>query len=487
MVLLKAAARGSIRASIYESIREAILSGGLGAGARLPSSRDLAAEAGVSRNSVLTAYDQLMAEGYIIARKGSGTYVAPELPDDMSAPVRAGDRGGPAPPAQPPLSAYGRRTAKAPGELPASRPAGLRYDFRYGLPPADGFPYTLWRKKMGGRLRRMSQQDMQYAPPEGYGPLREAIAAYLSRHRGVESAPGQIIVVSGSQQALDLTARMLLDPGDGVLIEEPHYLGARYVFLAAGARLIPAPAGPDGLDLSAAPRAAARAKLAYVTPSHQFPTGGVMPLARRLELLGWAGRTGAYVIEDDYDSEFRYGGRPVEAIQALDRSGRVIYMGTFSKTMFPALRIGYLVLPPALVEPFKRAKWLADRHTPVLEQEAMADFIGDGDYERHLRRSRQRSASRRAALLEALEAHLGGRTEVWGANAGLHLLVWLNGVPGRGLDPLIGRAAEAGVGIYSAFPYYLKPPPRAGLLLGFASMNEKEIPAGIRILARVMG
>ncbi len=212
-----------------------------------------------------------------------------------------------------------------------------------------------------------------------------------------------------------------------------------------------------------------------------------MPLARRLELLAWAERENVYVIEDDYDSEYRYGGRPIEAIQGLDRSDRVIYMGTFSKTVFSALRVGYLVLPPPLVEPFRRAKWLADRHTPILEQEALAKFIAGGHYDRHLRRTRQRIAARRAALLEALEESLGVRVVILGENAGFHLMVWLKGVGDKGLGRLIGRAAGAGVGIYSILPYYLNPPRRAGLLLGFASLDEEEIREGIARLARVMG
>lgn len=279
---------------------------------------------------------------------------------------------------------------------------------------------------------------------------------------------------------------MLLDPGDRVVIEEPHYQGARLVFLAAGARLVPAPVDGDGLDVACLPRAGARARLAYVTPSHQFPTGVVMSLGRRLALLEWARRADAHVVEDDYDSEYRYEGRPIEAVQGLDRAGRVIYVGTLSKVLFPALRLGYLVLPGPLVEPFRRAKWATDRHTGTLEQEVLAEFIRDGHFERHLRRSRTRYAARRAALLDALAAHFGDRAEVVGANAGVHLLVWLRGVAPGALDRLVQRAAEDGVGVYPIAPYYLIPPKRAGLLLGYASLTEAEIRAGIRRLAAVL-
>jgi GntR family transcriptional regulator/MocR family aminotransferase len=327
---------------------------------------------------------------------------------------------------------------------------------------------------------------MAYTRPEGHAPLRQALADYLRRARGVLCDPGQIIVVNGSQQALDLVARVLLDPGDRVVIEEPHYQGARFAFLATGARLVPARVDAEGLDVRGLPAAARSARLVYVTPSHQFPTGVVMPLGRRLGLLSWAKRGGAHIVEDDYDSEYRYEGRPIEAMQGLDRAGRVIYMGTFSKVLFPALRIGYLVLPAPLVEPFQAAKWLTDRHTSTLEQEVLAEFIRDGSFERHLRRSRTCYAARRAALLQALADYLPKRAEVIGANAGLHLLVWLRGVSPHTVDRLVQRAAGVGVGLYPIAPYYLRPPRRVGFLLGYAALTEGAIRNGIRRLAGVL-
>jgi GntR family transcriptional regulator/MocR family aminotransferase len=243
------------------------------------------------------------------------------------------------------------------------------------------------------------------------------------------------------------------------------------------------PVDADGLDVARIPPRSTVARLAYVTPSHQFPTGVVMSLARRLALLEWAERVGAYIVEDDYDSEYRYEGRPIEAVQGLDSAGRVIYMGTFSKVLFPALRIGYLVLPPPLVAPFTAAKWLTDRHTPTLEQEALAEFVGQGHFERHLRRARMRHASRRKALLDALTEHFGDRAEVMGANAGVHLLVWLRDVAPRALNRLIAAAAAAGVGVYPVAPYYVEPPRRAGLILGYASLTDSQIRTGIKRLA----
>lgn len=271
-----------------------------------------------------------------------------------------------------------------------------------------------------------------------------------------------------------------------MVIEEPHYYGARLTFEAAGARPMGIPVDADGLEVTRLPPASARVRLACVTPCHQFPTGVIMPLGRRLALLEWASRTEAWVIEDDYVSEFRYEGRPIEALQALDRAGRVLYVGTFSKTLIPALRLAYLVLPRALVRPFVAAKWVADRYSAMLGQEVLTDFITGGHFERYLRRARARNAARRQALIDALDRHLGDRVEFAGENAGVHLLVWLNDVRSRDVDSLIARAARAGVGIYSVAPNYSRPPRRAGLLFGYASLTEAEIEAGIRRLAVVV-
>jgi GntR family transcriptional regulator / MocR family aminotransferase len=481
---------GALYQQLYRSLRRAILAGQLAPGARLPATRTLARELGVSRNTVLIAYEQLLAEGYAVGQAGSGTYVASALPDAMLTTAQTQPEAVPAAPsATPRLSAYGQYAAMhwpilAPGQEPYR--TAMRYDFRYGLPAVEEFPHDTWRRLLARRARSASVRSLRYGPPEGYEPLREAIADYLRRSRAVVCEPEQILIVNGSQQALDLAARVLLNPGDWVVIEEPHYQGARQVFLAAGARLLTGVVDTDGLDVSDLPRAAASARLAYVTPSHQFPTGAIMSLARRLALLAWAERADAYVLEDDYDSEYRYEGRPVEAVQGLDRSGRVIYVGTFSKVLFPALRIGYMVLPKPLLQPFLAAKWLTDRHTSTLEQEMLTDFIREGHFERHLRRSRMRNAARRTVLLETLAKHLGSRTTISGANAGIHLLVWLHGMQPDHLDVLVHEAARADVGLYSVMPYYLTPPCRAGLLLGYGALSEDDIRAGIQRLAAVV-
>lgn len=476
-----------VYAQLYRRLRDDILSGALRPDSRLPASRHLAQEAGVSRNTVLQAYEQLGAEGYVEGRRGAGTFVAHDLPDQRpaAAPAQTTEDRAPAFPPAPRLSAYARRAQRpwAPQMQPTA--AHIRHDFRYGLPDLSDFPQTIWRRLLARHAVDPGNRSAHYAPTEGLPRLRAAIADYLHRARGTTFQAEDILIVNGSQQALDLIARLLIDPGDGVLIEEPHYLGAREVFAAAGARLIPAPVDDDGLDLAAAPPGD-KARLVYVTPSHQFPSGAVMPLSRRLALLEWARAQDAYVIEDDYDSEFRYGGRPVEAVQALDRDSRVIYLGTMSKTLFPALRIGFMALPPGLRAPAVAIKHLADRHTPTLTQAAIADFIAEGHFERYVRRSRTRNAKRREALLSALRRHFGDQVRIQGSNAGLHLMIWFNGLAPARTAEMVARAAEAGVGVYPLDPYFLGAPKEAGLLLGYTSMDERAITDGIGRLARAL-
>jgi GntR family transcriptional regulator / MocR family aminotransferase len=471
---------------LYRALRTAILRGTLPPGSRLPSTRTLAADAGVARNTALLAYDQLLGEGYAVTRRGSGTYVTGELPDrvlEVPPPSRATpSRDQPRPPR---LSRYGTRIRDWRVSWEATRPA-LRYDFRYGRPAFAEFPWATWRRLLVRRARGAVERDLDYGPAAGLPELRDAVAAYLARSRGVACTPEQVVVVRGTQQAIDLIARLLLDPGDRVAIEEPHYPGARAAFVAAGARLVPVPVDGDGMNVAALDAPARRARLAYVTPSHQFPTGAVLSLPRRLALLAWAEREEAYVLEDDYDSEYRYTGRPLESLQGLDRGGRVIYTGTFSKLLFPALRLGYVVLPPALVRPFTAAKALADAGTPTLEQRALADFIREGHFERHIRRSRARHLERRATLVAAIQSHLGRAVEVAGTSAGIHVVLWLRGVAARQAETYAARARAAGVGIYSVGFCYLRPPRDAGFLLGYSGLSPADIRAGIRRLAPIL-
>jgi GntR family transcriptional regulator / MocR family aminotransferase len=473
---------GPLYRRVYLALRSVIHAGRLGPSARLPSTRALAADLGVSRNTIMLAYEQLAAEGYVVSRHRSTTSVAGAVPARAVATASAIQPS-------PRVSAYAQRLIDHPATpSPAAfvRRPGLRYDFRYGRPAVDEFPREIWRRLLAVHARRTSRDAVGYASPAGYAPLRDALSEYLRRARALSCDPAQIVIVNGSQQAFDLAARVLLDPGDRAVVEEPHYPGATVTFEAAGASLLRIPVDASGLDTSQLPSDRGGTRLAYVTPCHQFPTGVIMPLERRLALLAWASRVGAWVVEDDYISEFRYEGRPLEALQSLDRDGRVIYVGTFSKTLFPALRVAYLVLPPALVRPFAAAKWAADRFSATLAQEALADFITSGQFERYLRRASGRNASRRRALIGALHQHFGSRVEVAGENTGVHLLVWVNDRRPRDVEGMVARAAKAGVGIYPIAPYYARAPRRAGLLFGYASLTEAEIRAGIRVLADVL-
>jgi GntR family transcriptional regulator/MocR family aminotransferase len=296
----------------------------------------------------------------------------------------------------------------------------------------------------------------------------------------------QVIIVNGSQQALDLIARVLVDPGDRVVIEDPHYRGARLAFETMGADIVPVPVDADGLDVRLLPTTASRQRLAYVTPSHQFPTGSVMPVARRLALLKWASAAGAWIVEDDYDSEYRYEGRPLEALQPLDRDGRVIYVGPFSNVLFPSLRLGYIVLPKPLVALFTTAKWVADRHSATLEQMALADFFTEGHFERHVRRARASAASRRRALLAALDECFGKRVEISGSNAGIHLLAWFEDLHPSDVAAVVTSAASIGIGIYNVADCYRDAPSRAGILFGYGSLSECAIQNAVMRLAHVI-
>jgi GntR family transcriptional regulator / MocR family aminotransferase len=480
---------GALYQQVFRAVRADILACRLTSGARLPSTRELAAALKVSRNVVVLAYEQLLAEGYAQARAGSGTMVAATLPEDwrVVAVSRSPANHHARRDATARLAPAGARALEIARRRPVKwelQPSRLPYDFRFGRSAFGEFPNALWCRLLGRRARRASLRDLDYGPPEGQPELREAIAERIRRLRGIDTTPDRIVIVNGSQQALDLISRALIEQGDPVLIEEPHYLGARWAFRAAGAKLVAAPVSENGIRIPATRGPAPR--LAYVTPSHQFPTGVVMPLASRLELLEWAARSKAFVVEDDYDSEFRYEGNPLQALAGLDAQRRVIYVGTFSKLMFPALRLGYLVLPESLIAPIVAIKAIADTGTSTLQQLTMADFIREGHLERHLHRSRARNKILRAAMLEAIGLHFGERAEVCGANAGLHVLVWLRGRDGGTIDAVSDKARRAGVGLYSVRPYYLRPPDRTGVLLGYCPLSEREVRDGIKRLASAL-
>jgi len=460
---------------VYLGLRQGILSGTFPAGERLPSTRELADQLGVSRTVVLLAYDQLLAEGYAEGRAGSGTYVSGSLrlnsPRTLAKPARI------------PLSRFGTAAAAASRivEFPDRLPRRLRYDFAYGGSDLAIFPFEAWRRMLLRHALKASTRELDYGPAGGMPALREAISAQLRRSRAVVCDSSEVIVVNGSQQALDLVTRVLVERGDSVAVEDPQYQGIREVVRAASAQLAPVPVDRHGLIPAKLPN---QARLVFVTPSHQFPTGAILPLDRRLALIEWAAKTNAVIVENDRDGEFHYKGRPLESLQGLDREGRIFYIGTFSRTIFPALRIGYMIVPKSLASIFTTAKWLSDQHSATLEQKTLAEFIASGMYERHLRRLRRRNTARREALLEAIDRYLGDRVEITGADAGAHVVLW----PREPISEAaaISRAASRGVGVYGISHCFLKRPSRPGLMLGYAALNETQIREGIRLLSQTL-
>ena len=489
---------GPLYRQIYRAFRNDILTRALPPGERVPSTRALADLLKVSRNTAVLAYEQLLAEGYLETRVGAaGTVVAPVLPpDSFRSHVSLDRQRRTLSRSDGRLGIAGKRILKAARTTSDSlglprlswelTPPRLRYDFRPGRAAFPDLPYALWCRLLGARARHATLRDLDYGSPQGRWELREAIAARLRRLRGIDASPERIVIVHGTQQALDLISRVLLNPGDRVLIEESHYTGARCVFMATGAELVTSAVDDNGIQVPKMTKQKRAIRLAYVTPSHQFPTGVVLPIARRLELLDWASRKGAFIVEDDYDSEYRYDGPPLQALAGLDQEGRVIYVGTFSKILFPALRLGYLVLPEVLVEPVVAAKAVGDTGTAILEQLVLADFISTGHFDRHLRRTNASNAARRNALVAAVRKEFGERAEVCGANAGLHLLVWLKGSRGGMIADVHTKAEKAGVGLYGVEAFYLEPPKRTGVVLGYAPLPESEIRDGIRCLAAAL-
>ncbi len=460
-----------LRQQIYQQWREGILSGRFRPGESVPSTRELSATLEVARSTVTDAYEQLIAEGYLETEQGSGTFVCRELPDALLAFSKGSDAGGTTP-ATIRLSAFGNGLSFDYNR--AYPPPGV-ISFPNGTPDLQHFPFAIWRKLMNRHLREALQDTFDYTDyVAGYPPMRAEIASYLSRTRAVRATADQVVVVNGSQQSLDLCARLLLSPGDEVAFENPGYQGARRIFEAAGARLRPLTATPEGLALGDLGK---KTRLVYVTPSHQFPTGVSMSLATRLELIDWARRTGAVIVEDDYSSEYRYSGPPLPSLQGLAGDVPVVYIGTFSKVMFPGLRIGYLVAPKGLIQSITRAKWLQDRNTAVLEQKALFDFMHEGHLERHIRRMRRLYGSRREALVAALDRHFGERVRVMGDAAGMHLMATID-------DPhIVDRANRNRVQLLRADGYYLTKPPGNEFIFGFSAVGERTIREGVKRMA----
>lgn len=464
--------------ALYTVLRAKILDGRLRSGARLPATRDLARQYGLSRGTIVNAFDLLKSEGYLEGSVGSGTYVSKVLPDDL---LQVAREAGSKPPTQRKqrrsISDYGRRVNPFPAlEIRPSRA------FRANLPAVDLFPTTLWAQITARRLRRASTNLLLGCDPMGYRPLRDAVANYLSTARGAKCVPEQVAIVSGVQEALDLVARLSLNPGDRVCIENPGYVGAAIVFEAVGAKISAVRLDGEGMKLHDLSLRGSR--LVYVTPGHQFPLGITMSLPRRLELLEWARKSSALIFEDDYDSEYRYSGRPVPALQGLDQDGMVLFAGSFSKVLFPSLRLGYLVIPPDLVNYFAAAKSVTNRHAPLLEQAVLCDFITEGHFGRHLRRMREVYAERLAVLMESARQRLAGLLEISNVEAGLQTVGWLC----RGIDAQSAAKAAAArdVEVIPLSRYARGNVAQDGLQLGFAAVDTREIRRGVLELAAAL-
>jgi GntR family transcriptional regulator/MocR family aminotransferase len=488
-IILDQNASAPLYRQLYERLRAKILGGQLEAGARLPSTRILASELGVSRNTTALAYEQLLLEGYIESRVGDGTRVARLQPEQLLAVPRNTDGDLDATASSETPDVFAKRTQLLirqayPGELDASQTSPEMSLFRVGLPDVTHFPYETWARLVARNARHSLQAVSLYQDAQGYAPLREAIAAHIGIRRGVHCSPEQIILTSGAQGAFDLVARVLLNPGDPVWVEDPGYLGVRGSLLAAGARLVAVPVDEEGIDVETGQQIRRDARMAVVTPSHQFPTGVTMSLNRRLALLEWSRAAYAWIIEDDYDSEYRFSGRPLEALQGLDNEGSVIYIGTFSKVLFPSLRLGYLVAPPELLKGFLTARRFIDAHLPVLEQMALADFIAEGHFARHLRKMRLLYLERRNTLIDALARELGDILDVTIPEAGLHLTAWLSSYTSA--RAATQRAAAHGLHIQRISQFSLRSHQRDGLLLGFACDLPEEIRAGVKTLAQIL-
>ena len=448
--------------AVFDRLRLGILAGTLPCGARLPPTRALAEELGVARQTVVLAYERLASEGYVRARTGSGTYVAPDLPD--AAPASA----APPPTAASSLSARGQRLADVPATA-SSRDNGLGTLLAGGIPAPDLFPTQAWARCSTRILKNLSSELTGYPPPQGYPELRVQIAAHLAATRGLLADPANIVVTAGTQQALRIAAELLLDPGDTAWVEDPGYIAGRGALLAAGGVPIPVPSDAEGLDVATGIQLAPTARLVLVAPSHATPLGGALPIARRLALLDWAGRASAWVLEDDCDSEFRWTGHPLPPLATLDRAGRVIYCGTFSKTLAPALRLGFAVVPAPLVAAFVRVGTLMDRGIDTFNQAVLAEFMRQGLLAPHIRRMRTEYARRRAALLTAMARHAPSVAPI-AAPGGLHMVTRLP----EGVDEAATVAAcrNRGLAVSPLGAYYAGTPRMVGLVMGFASTPE---------------
>jgi GntR family transcriptional regulator / MocR family aminotransferase len=478
MIVLDRKGDKPLHRQIYDAFRAMILDRRLQPGQQIPSTRALADELGISRIPVLNAYAQLLAEGYMESRSGAGTFIKPLLSDQFpgARPAVPGARE----------RAASDSTSRLSRLLPENGTLWFRGSgaFTVGQIASDHFPFRIWSELVTRHARRVSANSLNYSDPLGLEEFRETIAGYLRTARAVRCEASQIMVVNGSQQGLDLAARVLLDPESPVWIEEPGYELLRHALTLSGCRLVPVPVDGEGLDVAAGIELCADARVACVTPSHQYPLGATMSAARRLQLLEWAHRTGAWIIEDDYDSEYRYESMPVASMQGLDWGARVIYIGTFSKTLFPSLRLGYLVLPPALVGRFLAVRQANDLSPSHLYQVALADFIRAGHFTRHIRKTRQLYMERRNALAQALREEFGQEIEILGAEAGMHLVITIP--PGLSDQKIALNAAKEGLWLWPLSSAYVGRSVRQGFILGFGGTKAEDMARHVRRLRKVM-
>ena len=459
---------------IYDSFRSRIIRGDLRAGDLVPSSRELARESRISRLPVLTAYAQLLAEGYFESRVGAGTFISSSLPSRSTGSL--------------PSAARGQRLLSAQvAALPKyERPSWAESlgPFQVGQPELQKFPIEIWLRLVARYSRRMRLKALQYGNAMGLPELREAIATYLRTSRGVRCEAQQIMIVSGSQQALDLAACMLLEAGRAAWVEEPGYWLVHHVLKAARCRIVPVPVDAEGLNVTAGIKLNRNARVAFVAPSHQYPLGVTMSAARRLQLLEWAQRSRAWIIEDDYDSEYRYGSLPIASLQGLDGNARVIYIGTFSKVTFPSLRLGYLVIPVDLIERFAAMRQVMDICPTHITQAVMSDFIREGHFARHVRRMRPIYAERRSVLVAELERQLGDSVTIMGDQAGMHLAIFLT--RGRDDRKIAATAARQSLWLSPLSSSYIGRTARHGFVLGFGNTKANDIPQAVRRLKKLI-
>ncbi len=483
-IILSETDKATLQAQIFDQIRSMILNGQLRGDDPLPTTRELSVQLGVSRNTAVLAYERLIAEGYIRTKPYVGTFVSPDLPDTAFLSTQGARKSQPPTPDEAGEEPQALGVSLRTHQLAKPDRRRLAADFWVGRPDTRTFPLKAWSQHIKARLKSAGPRLTSYSDPAGLLELRRAIAKHLGPARGVIADPEQIIIVGGCQDGFNLAGRLLVKPGSPAVVESPCYQGAAFVLESMGAKLHPVPVDRDGLDVARLPRV--DGALAYVTPSHQYPIGVTMSLQRRIELLAWATQHEAYIIEDDYDSDFRFVGSPLTALKGLDRNERVIYLGTFSKCMGPGLRLGYVVAPRRLVESFRRMKMLMNNGQSWLEQAAMADFMASGEFGRHLRRIRQLYRERRDALLNALIKHFGP-CEIYGDQAGMHL-VWKlpDGLPDAA--EVEARGLAAGVGVISlatgsALRFNNDDGGDRMLMLGFVALTEKEIEDGVARLA----